>query len=121
MTAATVDDVDLDRLADELLDQADELEHDDDDQADDEDAPAPAMLDAFRPRPSRRQITDPTARSSLLELVGPALEAKVAHDVEDDDRTLDALERTALRAGELADVVRTRLAALPPAPVRWTA
>lgn len=119
VTGLAVED-DLDRLADELLDQADELEPDVDDQAHDSSGdagvirrPSVSLFGTYRPRPPRRQVADPATRTDLLELVGVVVEAKLASELEDDDRAVAALERTARRADELAARLRTRLEALP--------
>lgn len=113
MTAGLVDDVDLEKLADELLEQADELEPQDDDEPEDDDdldGPPPALLrHRPRPHPPRRTVADGETRAALLELVGLALGARIAHDVEDDDLALKRLEQTAHRAAELTELLRARL------------
>lgn len=93
--------------ADELLDR--DLEPEDDENVD---LPAAGLLRPPPPRAPRRSVPNPALRTALLDLVGMALEAKVAHDVDDDDRTRRALADTAHRAAQLEEVVRTSLAAL---------
>lgn len=113
MSAAIVDDLDLEQLADELLEQADDLEQGDDVDEQAEDEPPVALLrPSARRHPPRRSVADPSMRPALLDLVGHALEAKVASELEDDDRAVRALERIACRAERLAEELRARLAAL---------
>ena len=87
--------------------QADGLDDEDDDDP-------PAMLRPPPRRPHRRIVTisgqpgTPGTRDALLDLVGLALGARIAHDTEDDDLALDRLEQTARRAAELADLFRAR-------------
>ncbi len=121
MSAATVDDLDLERLADELLVEDDERVEDVEDVEDQDDDPPALLLRPSTRRPPRRSVTDPRLSDAMLNLVGLALGARIAHDTEDDDLALDRLEQTERRAGELAALLRARLEALPPAPARYSA
>lgn len=91
-----------------------ELLEDDLDPVDDPDLERDEYPAVYRPRPPRRSVANQQIRAALLELVGSALEAKVASELEDDDRALRALEQTLDRAGVLADELRARLS--HPAP-----
>jgi hypothetical protein len=110
--------VDLEQLADKLLEQADDLEPDEDDVDDqvDDEPPAALLGPSARRHPPRRSVADPTMRPALLDLVGYALEAKIASELEDDDRAVRALDRTACRAAQLAEELRARLALSDPVP-----